>query len=116
MASLHLRSMEEFRIIVQGPSASVAQRSVEGPGCLKAKGIVLGIIIFSKNDTDTASFCRFRNSRSHRHDSVARRSLCFCSAQAAVNSVGMEFVKSLDLAIFKFQGQSFQSLFSRFKI
>ena len=41
-------------IMVQGPSASVAQRTVEGHGFLKAKGIVFGIIVFSRNDT--ASF------------------------------------------------------------
>ena len=34
----------------------------------QTNGIVLGIIVFSRNDS--ASFCQFLNLRSHRHDSV----------------------------------------------
>ena len=80
-------------IMVQGPSASVAQRTVEGHGFCKAKGIVLGIISFSTNEN--ASFCRFLNLRSQCHDSATRESLCFCSAEAAVNCVLRELTESL---------------------
>ena len=51
MASLHLRPMAGFPLYrsmdhCSGSNASVAQRTVEGHGFSKAKGIVFGIIVF----------------------------------------------------------------------
>ena len=90
--------------MVQGPSASVAQRTVEGHGFLKAKGIVFGIVVFSRNDT--ASFAGSSNQDHIVMTAHPVNHFAFEIAKAAVNCALREFAESgfwicMDPAILK---------------